>query len=147
MTIKLHKYERMMDELRTNEMFYDGDLKNEWENYYDDSGDCNLENLKWGTRAEQAKISSKKRVTRNRHTKDLSDKEVLNKKKENEEKKSKPKKDKEEKVTKKEIDKVVDYYNKYSKNVSFDREPTNKELEDIKREEFKRILMKKLKED
>lgn len=112
-----------------------------------DSGDCNLENLKWGTRAEQAKISSKKRVTRNRHTKDLSDEEVLKKKKENEEKKSKPKKKKEAKVIKKEIDQVIDYYNKYPKNTSFDREPTKKELEDIKREEFKRILLKKLKED
>ena len=39
MTIKLHKYERMMDELRTNEMFYDGDLRDEWENYYDDQVD------------------------------------------------------------------------------------------------------------
>ena len=39
MTIKLHKYERMMDELRTNEMFYDGDLRDEWENYHDDQVD------------------------------------------------------------------------------------------------------------
>ena len=39
MTIKLHKYERMMDELRTNEMFYDGDLRDEWDNYYDDQVD------------------------------------------------------------------------------------------------------------
>ena len=39
MTIKLHKYERMMDELRTNEMYYGEDMRNEWDNYYDDQLD------------------------------------------------------------------------------------------------------------
>ena len=41
MTIKLHKYERMMDELRTNEMFYNDELKNEWDNYYDEDSNIN----------------------------------------------------------------------------------------------------------
>ena len=39
MTIKLHKYERELENLNMMSEYYGEQLKNEWDNYYDDQVD------------------------------------------------------------------------------------------------------------
>ena len=39
MTIKLHKYERELENLNMMSEYYNDELKNEWDNYYDDQVD------------------------------------------------------------------------------------------------------------
>ena len=39
MTIRLHKYERELENLRMVYEYYNDELKNEWDNYYDDQLD------------------------------------------------------------------------------------------------------------
>ena len=37
--IRLHKYRRMIDEIRTNVEYYGAEMEHEWDNYYDDQLD------------------------------------------------------------------------------------------------------------
>lgn len=39
MTIKLHKYERELENIKMLNEYYNDELKNEWDNYYDDQLD------------------------------------------------------------------------------------------------------------